>query len=245
MRAREGTANAAGALAPSWLFRANPSIVQPGARRAGQGWVIAWSNFSRRSPASGVLTVELRNAASLRLIGAAVLVAAWLAYPATAAPAGSIEYEIKATYLYKFVPFVDWPQSAAAAFNLCIVGDDPVAAAIDQAAKGQTIAGKPLVVKHLPAAVPDAGCQVMYLAGTDAQTVAQALAAMKGAPVLTVTDEASHPADRGIVSFVIDANHVRFDIDDAAAAQDGLVISSKLLGLAHSVKPRGAEAHGG
>jgi hypothetical protein len=85
----------------------------------------------------------------------------------------------------------------------------------------------------------------MYLAGTDTQTVAQALVAMKGAPVLTVTDEATHPNDRGVISFIIDANHVRFDIDDAAAAQSGLVISSKLLGLAHSVKPRAPEVHGG
>jgi hypothetical protein len=190
--------------------------------------------------------VALRRAALLRL-GRWALAAALLAHAATAAPADSIEYEIKATYLYKFAPFVEWPQSTAAApaFNLCIVGDDPVAAAIDQAAKGQSIAGKPLVVKHLPVAAPDAGCQVMYIAGTDAQTVAQALVTMKGAPVLTVTDEASHPADRGIISFVIDANHVRFDIDDATAAQSGLVISSKLLGLAHSVKPRGPEVHGG
>ncbi len=180
-------------------------------------------------------------------LGRWALVAALLASAAAAASADSIEYEIKATYLYKFAPFVEWPPSAASApvFNLCVVGDDPVAVAIDQAAKGQTVVGKPLVVKHLPTAAPDAGCQVMYLAGTDAQTVAQALVAMKGAPVLTVTDEASHPADRGIISFVIDANHVRFDIDDAAAAQSGLVISSKLLGLAHSVKPRSPEVHGG
>lgn len=75
--------------------------------------------------------------------------------------------------------------------------------------------------------------------------MAQALAAMKGAPVLTVTDEATHPADRGIISFVIADNHVRFDIDDAAAAQSGLVISSKLLSLAHAVKSRGPEAHHG
>jgi hypothetical protein len=192
--------------------------------------------------------VALRNAASFRLYGwAAMLAAASLAHAVTAAPADSIEYEIKATYLYKFAPFVDWPASAAAAsgFNLCIVGDDPVAAAVDQAAKGQTVAGKPIIVKHLPAAAPDAGCAVMYIAGTDSQTVAQALVAMKGTPVLTVTDEASHPNDRGIVSFVIDANHVRFDIDDSAAARSGLVISSKLLGLAHSVKPRSPEVHGG
>lgn len=191
--------------------------------------------------------MALRKAASLCLRGSVGILAAALLVcaAADAAPADSIEYEIKATYLYKFAPFVEWPQSAAPAFNLCIVGDDPVAVAIDQAAKGQSIAGKPLVVKHLSAAAPDAGCQVMYIAGTDTQTAAQALAAMKGAPVLTVTDEASHPNDRAIISFVIDANHVRFDIDDAAAAQDGLVISSKLLGLAHSVKSRGAEGHSG
>jgi hypothetical protein len=190
--------------------------------------------------------VALRNAASLRLFGwAAGLAAVMLGQATAAAPPDSIEYEIKATYLYKFVPFVEWPPSAASAFNLCVVGDDPVAAAIDLVAKGQIIAGKPLVVKHLATAAPDAGCQVMYIAGSDAQTVAQALAAMKGAPVLTVTDGASHPTDRGIVSFIVDANHVRFDIDDAAAAQDGLVISSKLLSLAHSVKSRVAEGHGG
>jgi len=42
-----------------------------------------------------------------------------------------------------------------------------------------------------------------------------------------------------VISFVIDANHVRFDIDNASAAQTGVVISSKLLNLAHAVKPRG------
>ena len=192
--------------------------------------------------------MALRNAASIRLLGVAVvLAAAALACVAVAAPAGTIEYEIKATYLYKFAPFVEWPQSMAAtpAFNLCIVGDDPVVAALDQAAKGQSVGGRALVVKHVPIAAPDAGCQVMYIAGSDAQSVTQALVAMRGAPVLTVTDEASHPNDRGIISFVIDANHVRFDIDDVAAAQSGLVISSKLLGLAHSVKTAGTEGHGG
>ena len=83
----------------------------------------------------------------------------------------------------------------------------------------------------------------MYIAGSEAQTVAQALDVVKDSPVLTVTDQVMHPGDRGIISFVVADNHVRFDIDDAAAAHAGIVISSKLLALAHSVKPRGPEAH--
>ena len=57
-------------------------------------------------------------------------------------------------------------------------------------------------------------------------------------PMLTVTD--SNAPKPGVIAFVVEHNHVRFDIDDAAAARDGLVISSKLLGLARNVKPRKA-----
>jgi hypothetical protein len=60
---------------------------------------------------------------------------------------------------------------------------------------------------------------------------------MRGRPVVTVTD--SGLSVHGMISFVIENNHVRFDIDDALAAEGGLVISSKLLGLAHAVKMRG------
>jgi hypothetical protein len=44
----------------------------------------------------------------------------------------------------------------------------------------------------------------------------------------------------GVISFVVIANHVRFDIDNAAAEDAGLRISSKLLSLAHAVHQKGA-----
>jgi len=57
-------------------------------------------------------------------------------------------------------------------------------------------------------------------------------------PVLTVSDGANTGAGTSIVSFVVQDNRVRFDIDDAAAAANGLAISSKLLSLARAVRPR-------
>jgi len=53
--------------------------------------------------------------------------------------------------------------------------------------------------------------------------------------VLTVTDSQSSP---GIVDFVADEGRIRFRIDDQAAAENDLAISSKLLRLAMSVVPR-------
>ena len=62
------------------------------------------------------------------------------------------------------------------------------------------------------------------------------LEALRGSPVLTVGD--AKESGGGIVTFVVKDNRVRFTVDDEAAAQNGLVISSKLLSLALNVKPR-------
>ena len=58
-----------------------------------------------------------------------------------------------------------------------------------------------------------------------------------GSNVLTVSDTGG-AGETGIIDFVIVNNRVRFNIDDEAAAQNGLVISSKLMSLALNVKRR-------
>ena len=64
------------------------------------------------------------------------------------------------------------------------------------------------------------------------------LGAARGSPALTVTDVGQDAPEKGIINFVIADNRVRFEIDDRAAAQAGFTISSKLLSLALSIKPR-------
>ncbi|HVW72466.1 MAG TPA: YfiR family protein [Rhizomicrobium sp.] len=144
----------------------------------------------------------------------------------------SLEYQVKAAYLTKFMPFITWPDSAfpapGAPVTICVLGDGPFGAKLEQAAALAKSGDRAIQVRHV--AGPDPGCQMMFL-GTGAEGMVDAL---RGKPVLTVTD--SGLKTHGVISFVIADNHVRFDIDDAAAQQDGLTISSKLLGLAHAVK---------
>jgi hypothetical protein len=149
------------------------------------------------------------------------------------AHADSLEYAVKAAYLTKFAPFITWPD-AAPAVSLCVLGDDPFGGKLEQAAAGVRGSDRPLSVRHVTA--PDPSCQIVFLGVNDAGAEA-ALAVLRGKPVVTVTD--SDVKSHGVISFVIVDNHVRFDIDDAAAAQSGLSISSKLLGLARAVKQRG------
>jgi hypothetical protein len=157
---------------------------------------------------------------------------------------GSLEYPVKAAYLYKFGPFVEWPpaafEGAAAPVVLCVVGDDPCGAALDRAVEGQHVGARPIVVRRIERLERGSGCHIAYLAGSAVQSVAEGLAGARGAGVLTVTDASREGGARGIIHFVIKDNRVRFHIDEQAAARNGITISSKLLSLALSVRTRKA-----
>jgi hypothetical protein len=171
---------------------------------------------------------------------------ALIAFVAVAAQAAdrSLESSVKATFLYKFASFVEWPAGSFASetspFYLCVVGSDPYGGRIAHAVAGQSVGKHPIVLRHLPKADARSQCHEMFLSGTASQDVGEALRAVAGTPALTVTDSALAP-EAGIVHFVIDDDRVSFDIDKVEAERSHLVISSSLLALAHrlTTAPRG------
>lgn len=160
-----------------------------------------------------------------------LLLAFALLAPASARAQGAGEAAIKAAFLVKFGSYVEWPRRSGP-LTICMVGRDVLGAALDQAAAGQAIS-----VRRVEIVSAANGCDVAYLAGGARQSVPAALAALRSAPVLTVTDSRWNSA-RGMIHFQIASNRVRFHIDDAAAAASGLGISSKLMALALSVRTR-------
>ena len=165
-----------------------------------------------------------------------LLASALLFAPLPAGADDSFEYAVKATYLFRFIPFITWPdgalpQGAAAPLTICEIGEDHFGGKLAQIVADIRLEEHPVTVRRINQ--PEAGCQIAFIAGGGEA----ALDAWRGKPVMTVTD--SGLKARGVISFVLVENHVRFDIDDALAAADGLTVSSKLLSLAHAVKPRG------
>jgi hypothetical protein len=174
----------------------------------------------------------LRRVATVVALLAVVLV--WPLSHSLADPAA--EQALKATYLSKFGPFVDWPPGALGApqapFNLCVIGVDPFGDTLDHAVAGQTVGGRPIVVKRIPVAAASPACAIAFVAGSPKQSVAEALHVLGAAAILTVTDGTDPP---GVVNFVVDQGHVKFRFDVQAAAEHGLTIRSQLLDLAVSV----------
>jgi len=173
------------------------------------------------------------------LAAAAALAAIIVSLAAPAEPA-TLEDAVKATYLYKFEPFIEWPQSAFSSptspIELCLLADDTFAALLQNAVRGEHVGPRGFEVRRVSGPAAVGGCQVLYIGVADEETAAAMLDAVRGSPVLTVTD--SERGAKGIINFVVRDAHVRFEIDVGAAARNGLAISSKLLSLAVSVKPK-------
>jgi hypothetical protein len=158
-------------------------------------------------------------------------------------PAISLEYAVKATYLYKLAPFVNWPpgtfHSLDAPFDICVVGPDPFDDFLEKSVSGHALGAHPFRIRRMETIGAEDDCQIVFIGYAQPEKIREALQALQGQPALTVTDSRQPDISGSIVQFVVRRGHVRFEIDNAAAARTRLVISSKLLNLALAVKEAG------
>ena len=174
---------------------------------------------------------------ALRLFG--LLALAMLApVPATAAdPADAdLEYRIKTGFLFNFARFVTWPAGKFAApdspIEVCILAGDAFGKVLADITKNKSVNERPIRVSRVFYAADLQRCHIAYF--EDAAAAAANLASVTGHQVLTVYEQDSALND-GVIRFYLDAQRVRFEINQAAAHRENLQISSKLLGLARVV----------
>lgn len=194
-----------------------------------------------RDPRMAARGPSTRARNGLTAAAASLALCAVLAQPAWA-DGPSLEYGVKADYLYKFTPFVEWPSTAfdgpVGPFKLCVAGRDPFGPVVDEAVRERKVGDHPIIVVRLKSVDRGAACHLLFLGHSRLQSPRRMLAAVDGQPVLTVADD-RFPAKRAMIQFVLIDGHVRFEIRSALAQGSGLVVSSKLEAL--SATTRGEE----
>jgi hypothetical protein len=153
------------------------------------------------------------------------------------APQQASEYQVKAAFLLNFTKFVAWPAAAFADANsplaICILGNDPFGSVLDQLVEGEEVNGKKLVVRRIQQPPAPKVCQELFI---NSQKDVPAIIAELGPGVLTVGDRDGFLREGGIIAFVIENRHVRFDINQRAASNASLSLSARLLSVARSVQ---------
>jgi hypothetical protein len=159
--------------------------------------------------------------------------------PARALPP-TPEYEVKAAFLYNFMQFVEWPETAFAAAEapVCIgvLGDDPFGSALEEIVRGETVGDRPLVVHRSREVTDLIECQVVFISKSEEGRMPALLDALEPRPVLTVGEVAGFARSGGIINFYLEESRVRFEINAKVAQRQGLRMSSQLLNLGRIVE---------
>jgi len=158
--------------------------------------------------------------------------------------AETLEYPVKAAYLYQFAHFVEWPgtEGTASPFLIGVLGDDLFGGALDRAVARKAVGGRPLVVRRFRTPEELEECAIVFVAGSAMGRLDAILSKTARWPSLTVGESDGFTQAGGMIRFFVDGNRVRFDVNLPAAQSAGLRLSSRLLALARvtGVGGRGA-----
>lgn len=180
----------------------------------------------------------IHRRASARSVTGAVVLAAWFVLASQPAAQDVTEPALKAAFLYNFARFTDWPADVVRTHTrlvACVIGDTPVAGALERAVSGRQAGGRGIAVVRLDPSAAFDSCGLVYIAGVDAETASRIAGGLQGSPILTVVDIDGREVRGAIARLFVDRGKMRFELDHGLAIRCRLQLSSKLLALASKV----------
>ncbi len=174
-----------------------------------------------------------RLACSLALLG-------WAFPSAAQAPAAALtDSQAKASALFNFARYVEWPERAFASreapFVFCLAGRDSLSAASGML-EGRAINGRPTQLRRVLGVEDLRGCHALFIGESDERRQLPMLRALAAEPVLTVGDASGFTEAGGAIGVLLEEGRIRFDINRPALEQAQLRASSNLLRLARNTR---------
>jgi hypothetical protein len=148
------------------------------------------------------------------------------------------EPSLKAAFVYNLAKFTEWPVEAlppAAPLVACVMGETPVAQALERIVKGRMVMGHAVSVVRLAGDASFRLCHLLYAAGLSTAQVSALATATQSAAILTVIDSDAATRPPMIAHLFVENGKLRFDLDHGRAKRSRLQLSSKLLPLAKRV----------
>jgi hypothetical protein len=151
----------------------------------------------------------------------------------------SLEYKVKAAYLFNFAKYVEWPSSTfsgpEAPITIGVLGDDPFGAILEKTVARRIIGGRSVVIQRSKRLEAIKTCQVIFISTSEKVRLPEILAELAKTHALTVSEMERFLEQGGMVSFVFEKGGVQFEINSDKAREAGLGISARMLGSAKAV----------
>src|SRR5688572_7480493 len=153
--------------------------------------------------------------------------------------AAVLERRVKGALLYRFIAYVEWPASAFprpdSPFVIGILGNDALATELQAFTAGRTVEKRSITVRRLRATDNLKDLHMLFVAGSETHQLERIV---RGAGATLIVTESPGALQQGsVINFTVVNDQVRFDISLDSARSRNLRLSSRLLSVAHAVRP--------
>jgi hypothetical protein len=172
----------------------------------------------------------------------AALILLLLAFAPLAAEQAPVpEYDLKAELLRRFTMFVEWPETAmlGSEFIIGVIGESPLVTSLEAHAATEPIKERRVVVKRIANLEELDRCHILFIASSAESKLPRILKRTRTRPVLTVGDSAGFAEKGVLINFFLEANQVRFEINEQAVRATGLHFRAQLFRAARVIGPEG------
>lgn len=149
------------------------------------------------------------------------------------------EYQVKAGFLYNFTRFVDWPEGKLLDGEPFVIGlwkTNPFGHELETTIGERTTHGRKIVVRTCSSLEEARHAHVVFIGAAETAGLQATLAALHANHVLTVGESSAFAKASGIITFTLEGNKLRFEINLDARNDANLKMSAQLLKLASSVR---------
>lgn len=141
---------------------------------------------------------------------------------------------IRAAYIYNFAKYTQWPDESRGELRLCVLGNDQPDAHIESY-HGKPVRSQKLAVRQNVIMQDIPNCDIIFLPASAGRSVERARQLISNYPILFISEGADTVPKGAMIALTPTENRLVFDIDQSAAKQLGLKISSQVLRLARTV----------
>jgi hypothetical protein len=145
------------------------------------------------------------------------------------------EYEVKAVFVFNFLQFIAWPETAfespASPFVIGIVGKNGLGTHLEQVTSGERYNNHPVVVRYYDDATHLGECHLIFIA-SGYHGRKSILDHVSKKSILTVGDHADFLKEGGMIRFFTEKSKIRIEVNKDSIEKNNLTISSKLLRVA-------------
>ena len=153
-----------------------------------------------------------------------------------------MEYTMKAVAFEKLALFITWPKNTiennpTTEFTIAVLGQNPFNGILEEVYKEKNINEKKVKIIYLKDIKKLVSCDILFISGSNIDKLPEILSAIKGQPILTVSETEGFIEAGCFINFYEFENKLRFEINQKGMTEAGFTIDYRLLRVSKVLNP--------